>query len=250
MKFPSSGVSGTEAKTTNVGLPPAQVQLTSACGAHLAARIEQAKQAGRLQTALRRQPRRMLQRRARDRMEKVDRHRIRSKAARRIGQIDYVVVGLAHPDHSPPAYQKPRRAHVFDRPHAVVPRMRRADFRIKAPARVEIVVNPTGSRSLQPSRLFLAHQSERETKLERRILPAAARAGFGPMIAFARAGSAHAAHHAVAPCSARNRHPRPLAQLFDALHFVYGNVGARNPRLRAVAAIFRTYTALRVSQDP
>ena len=127
--------------------------------------------------------------------------------------------------------------------------MRRADFRIKAPARVEIVVNPTGSRSLQPSRLFLAHQSERETKLERRILAADARAGFGQMIDFARAGSAHAAHHAVAPCSARNRHPRPLAQLFDALHFVYGNVGARNPRLRAVAAIFRTYTALRVAQD-
>src|SRR5712664_2518881 len=58
-------------RVEDVSLPRAQVQLASAGGAHLAARIEQAKQARRLQTPLRRQPRRMLQRRARDRMEKV-----------------------------------------------------------------------------------------------------------------------------------------------------------------------------------
>src|SRR5271168_3448778 len=47
-------------RVEDIGLPRAEIQLASAGSAHFALRIEQSKQAGRLQTALRRQSHRML----------------------------------------------------------------------------------------------------------------------------------------------------------------------------------------------
>ena len=60
--------------------------------------------------------------------------------------------------------------------------------------------------------------------------------------------TAHAADHAVAARAAFDRDSRALDQLGDALHFVNGDFGLRDFRLRAVRTILGADAALRVAQ--
>src|ERR1700686_947272 len=71
-----------------ITLTRADVQLAAAGGAHLAARIEQAEQARDLETSLGSEFVLAVERSAFDRMEKIHRHRIDLKCARRVGEIE------------------------------------------------------------------------------------------------------------------------------------------------------------------
>src|SRR5271166_2741476 len=60
---------------------------------------------------------------------------------------------------------------------------------------------------------------------------------------------AHTAHHAIAARAALPRESGGLDEFLDALHFVDGDIGARDSRLRAIAAVLGTDAALRVAQN-
>src|SRR5260370_34163062 len=60
--------------------------------------------------------------------------------------------------------------------------------------------------------------------------------------------SAHAGDHAVAARAVCNRDSGAFEELLDALHFVNRDVGFRDARLRAIAAIFRADAALDITQ--
>src|SRR5258707_666865 len=83
--------------------------------------VEQAEQAGRLETALGRKPPGRFERRARNRMQKIYRHRIDCEAASRVGEVEQVVVLFAHPDDPARAGAKASRANIFDGRNAVIP---------------------------------------------------------------------------------------------------------------------------------
>jgi hypothetical protein len=70
------------------------------------------------------------------------------------GEIDYVVIGLSHPDNSARTSRQPSVTHISHSCFAIGKGMGRANLGVKILGRVEFVIQGVRPSLLQSSRLF------------------------------------------------------------------------------------------------
>ena len=147
-------------------LQAAQVDLTAARNAHLGVWKHEAEQGKDAQAALRSELPLPAERRALERDEEVDRHRVGIAPAEGEGEVHHIGVGLAHAEDGTRARREPR---VLRHPHrvdAIGIGVRRADVAVIGFARVEIVVVRVHAGGKQALRSLGGQEAERGAHLD------------------------------------------------------------------------------------
>ena len=153
-------------------LQRAQRDLAAAGDAQVGARVHEAEHAQRAQRVARLDERIARERRARPRVEEVDRHRVDVELAQREREVEQVVLALAEPDDAAAA-----GVHAGALRDAARSRRDRASVCVEtillvvALAGLEVVVEAIDAGRREPLRLGLGEEAERRAQLDVRSRP-------------------------------------------------------------------------------
>ncbi len=226
----------------------AQMDLTATGDPYLHVRTDEPHHRQNPEAPLRSEVPLLGQRRALDRDQEVDRHRVRVQLTQRVHDIDQVLVALTHAGDQTGARGETGPVRLLHGVDAVGVGVRGRDVPVRPLGRVEVVVVGVRARLAQPLGLAVGEQPETGAHLDALVLVLDRPDGVRDPVHVTVGRTASAGHQTDALGAAREPRGGRLGGLVGLEPGVLEDPGGRAQPLRAVGAVLRAQAGLEVDE--